>query len=176
MILKDDHSVITVCPKHNVGSSGSVWAPEEVFLRWEHPHLYEIEDSPFDPLLRKFKAMVRNHLIYFSDSTEKGDVSCVRQHPDCQFCAYEKARIEHAVSGIVRATVNWNQFRNKLNPEQIATGNEIADCVDVVKLGFEQLKQSLASLTFDTEALWQKYDHVTIKCKWLLNEMKQRGL
>lgn len=34
----------------------------------------------------------------------------------------------------------------------------------------------MLSFTADTEALWQKYDHVTVKCKWLLNEMKQRGL
>lgn len=131
MILKDDHSVVTVCPKHYVGSSGSVWASEKVFLRWQHPQLYEIECSQFHPLLRKFTAMVRDYLAYFSDSTEKRDVSCLTQSPDCQFRAYELSRIEHAVSGILTATVNWNQFRSKLNPTQITTGNEIADCLMV---------------------------------------------
>lgn len=176
MILKDDHSVVTVRPKHYVGSSGSVWASEKVFLHWEHPHLYEIEGSPFDPLLRKFTEMVRDHLVYFSDSTEKGDVSCVTQHNDCQFRAYEQSRVEHAVSGIVTATVNWNQFKSKLNPEQIATGNEIADCIDALKSEFEILKSSLLSLTTTKEALWQKYKHAIEKCKWLIHEMKTRGL
>lgn len=176
MILKDDHSVVTGHPKHYVGSSGSVWASEKVFLHWEHPHLYEIEGSPFDPLLCKFTAMVRDHLVYFSDSTEKGDVSCVTQHNDCQFRAYEQSRAEHAVSGIVTATVNWNQFKSKLNPEQIATGNEIADCIDALKSEFEILKSSLLSLTTTKEALWQKYKHAIEKYKWLIHEMKTRGL
>lgn len=176
MILKDDHSVVTVRPKHYVGSSGSVWASEKVLLRWEHPHLYEIEDSPFHPLLRKFTAMVRDHLVYFCDSTEKGDVSCLTQPHDCQFGAYEKSRIYHAVSGIVTATVNWNQSRNNLIPEQIAIGNKIADCVDAVRSEFELLKETLVSSTTTIQALWQKYEHVTERCKWLLNEMKQRGL
>lgn len=39
--------------------------------------------------------------------------------------------------------MNWNQFRNKLNPEEIANGNEIADCVDAVKLEFKKLKERL---------------------------------
>lgn len=119
---------------------------------------------------------MRDYLVYFSDSTEKRDVSCLTQSPDCRFRAYELSRIEHAVSGILTATVNWNQFRSKLNPTQIATGNEIADCLDDVRSEFEMLKESLASLTTTNEALWQKYEHVIEKCNWLLKEMKQRGL
>ena len=49
MIVKDDHLLVTVHPKHYVGSSGSVWASENVFLRWEHPQLYEVETTSLHP-------------------------------------------------------------------------------------------------------------------------------
>ena len=176
MMLKEDHSVVTVRPKHYVGSSGSIWASETVFLRWEHPQLYEIEGSSYDPMLRKFSAMVYDHISYFKDSTEKGDVDCVTNDAQCQFREYEKTRIEHVVSGISRATVAWNQSRNKLEPEQIATGNEIADYLDALKTEFELLKEKLVSVATPAAELWQTYEHVTGKTKGLLSEMTKRGL
>lgn len=176
MILQDDQSVVTVRPKHYIGSSGSVWASEKVFLRSEHPNLYDIEGSSFDPLLRKFTAMVRDHVFYFLDTTDKGDVSCITNNASCQFRVYEKSRIEHALLGLITATLTWGQSRSKLEPEQIVTGNEIVDCIDVVRADFELLKESLATLTTTTEALWQTYHHVSETSKWLLNEMKKRGL
>ena len=176
MILQDDQSVVTVRPKHYIGSSGSVWASEKVFLRWEHPHLYEIDGSLYDPLLRKFTAMVRDHVLYFLDTTDKGDVSCITNNVSCAFRVYEKSRIQHAILGLLTATLTWNQSRSKLEPEQIVAGNEIADCVDVVRGEFELLKESLATLTTTTEAIWQTYQHISEKSKWLLNEMKKRGL
>lgn len=84
MIVKDDSSVVTVRPKHY-----------KFFCR-EHPQFYEIEGSSFDPLLRKFSAMVWDHLVYFMDTTEKGDVSCITNSAIWQFRSYEKSRIEHA--------------------------------------------------------------------------------
>jgi len=157
-------------------AASSVWASEKVYLRREHPHLYEIDGSSFDPLLRKFTAMLWDHLSYFIYTTEKGDVSCVANSDRCQFRVYENSRIEHALSGLLTATMTWNQSRSKLKPEQIVTGNEIADCLGVVREEFELLKESLASLTSTREALWETYQHVNRKSKWLLNEMKKKGL
>lgn len=37
-------------------------------------------------------------------------------------------------------------------------------------------KESLVSLIIINEVLWQKYEYVIEKCKWLFKEMKQRGL
>lgn len=72
--------------------------------------------------------------------------------------------------------MTWNQSRSKLKPEQIATGNEIADCLGVLREEFELLKENLASLTSTREALWETYQHANGKSKWLLNEMKKKGL
>lgn len=85
MIVKDDHSLVTVRPKHYAGSGGSVWASENVFLRWEHPQLYEVEITSLHSALRKYAAMVWDHLSYFIDSTEKEDVLSVTSDPKCLF-------------------------------------------------------------------------------------------
>ena len=50
----------------------------------------------------------------------------------CQFRVYEKSQIEHALLGLLTATLTWNQSRSKLDSQQIVAGNEIADCIDVV--------------------------------------------
>lgn len=34
-----DQTVVTVRPKHHIGSSGSVWASETMLMRWEVPQL-----------------------------------------------------------------------------------------------------------------------------------------
>jgi hypothetical protein len=34
-----DQIVVTVRPKHHIGSSGSVWASETMLMRWEVPQL-----------------------------------------------------------------------------------------------------------------------------------------
>ena len=119
MILEDDHSAVTIRPKHYVGSSRSVWASDSVVLRWKHPSLFEIECLSIEPVLRTYTAMVWDHLFYFVDTTEQDNIKCVTGNPVCPFREYESLRIEHALSGIVRVSVLLDENKERIEPEQI---------------------------------------------------------
>lgn len=47
LVNDTDQTVVTVRPKYFIGSSGSVWASETMFLRREIPQLFEVSEGPY---------------------------------------------------------------------------------------------------------------------------------
>jgi hypothetical protein len=173
VVLKDDSSVVTVRPKQYVGSSGSVWASEHVYLRWNHPQLYEVHGQTLNPALRTFSAMARDNLFYFLDTTEKGDVECVAEDPLCKFRSYEKCRIEHVLSSLIDAQSLWKVSKDKVEAKEIALGNEIVDSLLEATKELQNLRDILVSTTTTTgEDLWSSYEICITKIKNVTIDMK----
>ena len=107
-VHEEDQTIVTVRPKVCIGSSGSVWASDQLKIKWEVPQLFEqsVELAHEYPLvLQTFCHRVHEILFYFQDCTMKDDVLCVTAGPDCQFKTYEmkkfnwlKTQLSEAVS------------------------------------------------------------------------------
>ena len=46
LVNDKDQTIVTVRPKYYIGSSGSIWASETMFLRRELPQLFEVSEGP----------------------------------------------------------------------------------------------------------------------------------
>lgn len=63
-----DQIVVTNLPKHYIGSSGSVWASNTMFIRRELPQLFEVQEDQCRTCsikLRRFCTHVRDCALYF---------------------------------------------------------------------------------------------------------------
>ena len=83
-------------PNGYIGSSGSVWASDQLKIKWEVPQLFEqsVESELEYPLpLRKFCHRVHDILFYFQDCNLKSDVMCVTSNTDCKFKGYEMKKL-----------------------------------------------------------------------------------
>jgi len=176
VILEEDHSVVTVRPKHYVGSSGSVWASEKMLLRWEHPQLFEVEGSSYKSTLRKFAAMVWDYLFYFVDTTEYEDVSCVTSSHLCKYREYETTRVAQAMMGIVAATTSWSQTKESLENDQIVVGDDLLPFLDELQIELQQLNLTLTNDETTGDVLWQMFENTTKACKKVLEELKRKQL
>ncbi|CAB3980479.1 RNA-directed DNA polymerase from transposon X-element [Paramuricea clavata] len=165
VVLKDDSSVVTVRPKQYVGSSGSVWAWEHVYLQWKHPQLYEVHGQTLNPALRTLSAVARDNLFYFFDTTEKGDVECLAEDPLCKFRSYEKCCIEHVLNSLIDAQSLWKVSKDKVEAKEIALGNEIVDLLLEVTKELQNLRDILfcdAELARLFNLDWQMRIHLAV--------------
>ena len=95
-VHEEDQTIVTVRPKVYIGSSGSVWASDQLKIKWEVPQLFEQSvELPYEyPLvLRKFCHRMHDILFYFQDCTMKDDVLCATACPDCKFKTYEMKKL-----------------------------------------------------------------------------------
>jgi len=178
VVLKDDNSLVTVRPKFYIGSSGSVWASELVFLRWQHPNLFEIENPhSFSIGLRKYSAMVRDIMFYFVDTTEQQDIEKITESSSCVFRDFEITRLKHTTNLLCYAQSEWIQIKASLNTDDIARGSEIFDSIEEVLTRVNNIESHLNSTTTEGNMLWvTNYDQTLQNINDVLNRMKLCGL
>lgn len=121
-------------PKHFVGSSGSVWASNQMMIRHTYPHLYEIDnDASSDNDIKKLGACISDHVNYFMDTYSEEDVLKVEQkegvHKD-----YELARITSLVNGLDGALDKYKS----IVPDQ--QDDDVNMCVDKITACLEHAK------------------------------------
>ena len=91
-----DQTAVTVRPKHNIGSSGSVGASETMLLRWEVPQLFGAKEGPYQYSsipLRRLCVHIRDFLFYFNETTMKEDVMAITPSSNYKFREYEMSRV-----------------------------------------------------------------------------------
>ena len=167
LVNDTDQTIVTVRPKYYIGSSGSIWASETMFLRREIPQLFEVSDGPYrysSIPLRRFCAHAHDCLYYFQDTAMYEDVMSVTLKPNCQFREYEMNRLSWLKRELSDAVSRWDE--DNIDVTDVANGNEIKDAVaDIIN----NLEQDISDTTTG-EALWEHYvvlqekiDHV-LKC------------
>lgn len=112
-----DHSFVTVRPKDEeiLGSSGAVWASEQIRLVQEHPTVYCLPSSlPTD--IATFLLRVRHHCYFYSFCTSLDDNDVDLQSVTC----YEEERKIHLHDGLHDAILNLRE-----NYENIQASNEV---------------------------------------------------
>ena len=65
MMKNNDNSVASIRPKHYRGSTGTVWASNDIQNRIKQPELHEIDDNGHDIAARKVFAAITMYIRYY---------------------------------------------------------------------------------------------------------------
>ena len=165
-VHEEDQTIVTVRPKGYIGSSGSVWASDQLHIKWEVPQLFEqsVELAYVYPLaLRKFCHRVHDILFYFQDCTMKNDVMCVTASPGCTFKAYEMKKLRWLKMQLSEAASSFQEEKGKLiNAKDIAIGTELLGHIN----GIHELNDKVdGDTTENANCLWAHLEKVNVLCK-----------
>ena len=83
--ISEDDSFVFMRPKDFVGSSGTIWASEDMELRATHADLYEVEGSNLSMAFWGFCARIKDKIEHFILSTTQKDVLLVTNRLDCAY-------------------------------------------------------------------------------------------
>ncbi|CAH3131899.1 unnamed protein product, partial [Pocillopora meandrina] len=97
-IHEDDQTIVTVLPKSYVGSSGSVWASDQLKIKWEVPQVFE--QSPISP---------------------PNDVMCVTSDINCQFKEYEMKKLKWLKNQLSEAVSIFHEEKETLIHHEVAS-------------------------------------------------------
>ena len=165
----EDQSVVMVRPKYYVGSSGSVWASDQMDLRWKHPELYEIENNNDQSLkFRQFIAQIHDRVKYFIITTMHLDILKVTLSAHCEHKVYEKERL-----GALKVC-----FTKAKEMGQHTWGNPEKECVEEIISTINSIEKKITDVENalqDTigRQLVQKYDDIVEYCKTLIVKLPQ---
>ena len=163
----DSHYVF-VRPKNFVGSSGTTWVSETVFLRHTNPLDFEVDEKcshlkVFRPIL----AITHDYVFQFIDMTETYDIKKVSLTGDqnCCHAKYETSRVVHLVNGIEQAIeLSLSVDLKVVEKERIH--NLKRDELHSALLNFQQPMQM-----FTEEVILTEYDAMTAKLSHILNQI-----
>ncbi|CAH3184731.1 unnamed protein product [Porites lobata] len=161
-----DQTVVTNRPKHYIGSSGSVWASDTMFIRRELPQLFEVQGDQYRTCsiqLRRFCTQVHDFTFYFEDTTMYEDVMACTNNLNCKFRAYELSRLSWLERQLKNAQLRWEEDKIGIEGEDVALGNEAKDTVKVVLDTLEERGQGIRGST--KENLWEIYVYLLDKVR-----------
>ena len=164
-----DQTVVTNRPKHYIGSSGSVWASDTMFIRRELPQLFEVQEDQCRTCsiqLRRFCTHVHDCAFYFEDTTMYEDVMACRDNLNCKFRVHELSRLLRLDWQLKNAQLKWE--------EDITLGNEVKDMVKVVLDTLEERGQDIRAST--KENLWEIYVDLLDKVRKIQQHIAELNL
>ena len=111
LINDKDQTAVIIRPKYYIGSSGSVWASDDLKLCHEHPSLFQESGlSPCSNNLNKYVVChIHDILFYFGDLTMKEDVQNATTKPHCQHRQYEEEKLHWLVQQSQEAVLAKDQ-------------------------------------------------------------------
>ena len=161
-----DQIVVTNRPKHYIGSSGSVWASDTMFIRRELPQLFEVQgdqDRTCSIQLRRFCTQVHDCAFYLEDTTMYEDVIACTDNLNCKFRVHELSRLSWLEGQLKNAQLRWEEDKIGIEGEDVALGNEAKDTVKVVLDTLEERGQGIRGST--KENLWEIYVYLLDKVR-----------
>ena len=166
LMRKDDQSVVVIRPKHYVGSSGSVWASDQMHIYHSHPHLYEepSEDVQRSTCVKKLAACVKDYATYFLDTYDKDDVIRVEKKQDGIHKAYEVLRLESFIHGISESIQRFNDSGEEhADSDEQSLLQELNECLQSALSVREQMLQCTG------KKLIELYKPICQHCESIIN-------
>ncbi len=156
----EDQTVVTVRPKHFIGSSGSVWASDLLKIKWEVPQLFEQNvqtnvEHTFALPVRKLCRRIHDILFYFKDCTLKSDVSCMSNEPDCPYRQYEEEKLNWLQTQLSSAESVWKEDVISLScTEDISKGTQLLAQVQSIK----EASEEISATSTDPVEFWSQVE------------------
>ena len=177
LILSDDRSLVTIRPKFCIGSSGSIWASEQLRIYYKQPHIFEVqgESSGFSDNSKSVMLQIRDSVFYFLDSTNEIDLSDVRSRQS-HFLSYELKRISYIKGRSRKAEEQWMSEKEQEKPAHILLADSVLNLCQNLTNEFIELElmfYSKESLMNDTP---DKYVRDKALCHDILNKIAEYEL
>ena len=169
-VMSEDDSFVFMRPKAFVGSSGSVWASEDMELRAIRPDLYEIEGSDLSITFRGYCARIKDKIKHFVLSTNEHDVSSVTDETNCTYRQYEHKRLTHSLEYLQSAMAKC--FLAKMQDHEKALCSQVQSLVEVVI----SLMQDVRSSDCSGSELWKEYTQLQKVCQQVLDLLSSFSL
>ena len=92
-----DQSAVFMRPKKEIGSTGSVFASEDLKLIYESPAIYEVSGTgkKYSHRLRGICHIIRMKLRHLEISLKKDDVLKMQGLSECPYRVYEEERLKN---------------------------------------------------------------------------------
>jgi hypothetical protein len=92
----DDNHIVTVRPKFYIGSTGTVWANETMFLTYKFPHLFEVKSNLNHVTESSAYSHLHDFLFLFCDMTEDKDLAKMSTKKSSNlYTCYEMRHLQH---------------------------------------------------------------------------------
>ena len=92
-IMPEDDSFVFMRPKAFVGSSGTIWASDDMELRATRADVYEVEGFNISMAFWGLCARIKDKIEHFILSTTQKEVLSVTNRLDCVYQQYEMKRV-----------------------------------------------------------------------------------
>ena len=127
LITDQDQSVVTIRPKHYIGSSGSVWASDYMRLYHELPSLFQENPTNTDCSIKRQRLAIHSHdaLFYFADLTMKDNVVRATSQPDCKHFCHEAEKLTWLQNQIDEIIVAWKETPQVVDKSELVLASEL---------------------------------------------------
>lgn len=165
-----DRSIVTVRPKKIIGSSGSVWASEYMFLRTRRPDLFEVSGNDRDLDLRRAVALAHDTIGYYLQCANKDDINMMK---NCDNCDHRNYQISLMKTLISRLQIDEDDlFDIALDERLIHLRDKIIPIVAVAKV----LEQQLTDVKTSNSSVWNTVTTIQAHYIILLEYLKELHL
>ena len=152
-------------PKSYTGSSGSVWASDQLKIKWEVSQLFEqptTSTSMYALPLRKFSHRVHDVLFYFKDCTLESDAMCVTNNPKCKFREYEMKKLKWLKHQLSEAISLFNEEKEALVQHEVSCGTELMGIINNIQEVIDEI--NITNSTLSANTLWVHQKNVVNLC------------
>ena len=134
-ITDQDKGVVTIRPKHYIGSSSSVWASDYMRLYHELPSLFQENPTNTDCSIKCQRLAIHSHdaLFYFTDLTVKDNVVCATSQPDCKHFCYEAEKLTWLQNQMDEIIVAWKETPQAVVKSELVLANELLEDLISIK-------------------------------------------
>lgn len=162
-------------PKFYVDSSGTTWASETVELRYLLPDEFEIStgndiNTAKGSSMRQACARIHDSVFQFYDMSEMSDVMKATEG-NMEHVAYEIQRIDHLCWQLQEAIDEFDISYSVTQEEK-----DKMESLNVLLLLDEARAVSLLIGKKQSEALWNSYMILLVKCKEMMNSLRNFDL
>ena len=149
---KCDTSVVTIRPKHYIGSSGSVWASDYMHIRYVRPDLFEKEDSIQQTRFstRKAAAFLSDTVNYYVMSTLEEDFMRLTKSSKCQFRLYELEKVDWLIRRLELA-------QRELLEEDNEETQQLKECTQMLRECGVSINLALKDIKSENNIAWNYY-------------------
>ena len=110
LMMTEDENICVFRPKFYLGSTGSVWASEDMRMHYEKPELYEVpsSDNILSSEFHRVSAILTNKTTHFVMQTLSDDFTKVSKSKNCEYRPYEQNRLNSLSSHLSKAEIMLN--------------------------------------------------------------------
>ena len=155
-----DQSAVFMRPKEEIGSTGSVFASEDLKLIYESPAIYEVSGTgkKYSHHLGSICHIIRMKLRHLEISLKKDDVLKMQGLSECPYRVYEEERLKNLLYHL-NLTIS-KYYSGKMDVSEMNTIKHLMELVQTLKNSIGKILDDVVSAKIKGTELWVGYEKV----------------